>query len=71
MKTLIKNGTIVTAQSEYVADIAIDGEKIVMIGAEIPGEFDAVIDAAGKYVLPGGVDRPTQYNHRNGFYDPR
>lgn len=65
MKTLIKNGTIVTAQSEYVADIAIDGEKIVMIGAEIPGEFDAVIDAAGKYVLPGGVDNHSHFEALN------
>ncbi|MCX6045528.1 MAG: dihydropyrimidinase [Chloroflexi bacterium] len=57
MKTLIKNGRIVTAADEYVADLLIDGEKIVLIGAHLDESgADQVIDAAGLYVLPGGVD---------------
>ena len=32
MRTLIKNGTIVTADSQFVGDILIDGEKIKAIG---------------------------------------
>ena len=59
MKTLIKNGTIVTAVDQYRGDVLIEGEKIAVIGMslDIPAEnVDAVIDATGKYVLPGGID---------------
>ncbi len=57
MKTLIKHGTIVTAADEMVADLLIDGEIIVLIGADLdPALADQVIDATGLYVLPGGVD---------------
>ncbi len=65
MKTLIKNGTILTATSEYVADVAIEDEKIVMIGKELPGTFDKVVDAAGKYLMPGGVDNHSHFEALN------
>src|SRR5436853_7859983 len=54
MRTLIKDGTIVTASDIYEADVLIEGEKIAGIG---PGfSADRTIDARGKYVLPGGID---------------
>ena len=56
MKRLIKNGTIVTAQKTYKADILIDGEKIAWIGVDLPSEDCEVIDATNLLVLPGGVD---------------
>jgi len=57
MKTLIKNGKVVTAADETVADLLIDGETIALIGANLDSALaDEVIDAAGLYVLPGGVD---------------
>ncbi|HWF87070.1 MAG TPA: dihydropyrimidinase [Vicinamibacterales bacterium] len=59
MKTLIKNGTIVTAVDQYRGDVLVEDEKIAVIGTslDIPSEnVDALIDAAGKYVLPGGID---------------
>ncbi len=57
MKTLIKNGTIVTAADEYKADLLIDGETISLIGADLDVALaDEVIDATGLYVMPGGVD---------------
>lgn len=57
MKTLIKNGRLVTAADETVADLLIDGETIVLIGANLdPALADTVIDATGLYVLPGGID---------------
>jgi dihydropyrimidinase len=56
MTTLIKNGTIVTAADTYRGDVFIDGERISTIGASLAIPADRVIDAAGKYVLPGGID---------------
>src|SRR5712672_964751 len=59
MRTLIKNGTIVTAVDQYRGDVLVEGEKIAVIGMalDIPSaNVDKVIDATGKYVLPGGID---------------
>ncbi len=56
MSILIKNGTIVTATDLYVGDVFIEGEKITTIGSALTMPADRVIDAAGKYVLPGGID---------------
>ena len=58
MRTLITNGTIVTADGSYVADVLIDGETIGAIGTGMAGliEVDETIDAAGRYVIPGGID---------------
>jgi len=62
MKTLIKNGHIVTAVDSYVADILIDGPTVALIGrdlAKIAGDLDKTIDASGKLVIPGGIDPHT------------
>jgi dihydropyrimidinase len=59
MKTLIKNGRIVTAVDDYHADILIEGETITLIGRKLEMEADVVIDAAGKMVFPGGIDPHT------------
>src|SRR5678815_1231996 len=56
MKTLIRNGTIVTATDTFAADVLIDGDKIAQIGVSIAVPVDKTIDAKGKYVLPGGID---------------
>lgn len=59
-KTVIKGGTVVTATEQSQADVLIDGEKVVALAA--PGSHDwesgadRVIDASGKYVMPGGID---------------
>jgi dihydropyrimidinase len=55
--TLIKNGTVVTAERSFAADILIDGEKIRDIAPSLPAEqADRIIDAAGMLLLPGGID---------------
>jgi dihydropyrimidinase len=61
MQLLIKNGTVVTAADTFKADVMVDGERIVRIGQALSpdGEAVRVIDANGKYVLPGGVDPHT------------
>ncbi|MGC8203971.1 dihydropyrimidinase [Aliiroseovarius sp. PTFE2010] len=57
MSTVIKGGTIVTADLTYDADVKIEGGKIVEIGPDLTG--DDVLDAAGCYVMPGGIDPHT------------
>src|SRR6266481_6917804 len=59
MSVLIRGGRIVTAADDYVADLYIEDERITLIGESIDTQADRVIDAAGKYVLPGGVDPHT------------
>jgi len=54
---LITNGTVATASDTYKADVAISGGKVVAIGAELPKQnAGRLIDAAGKLVMPGGID---------------
>jgi dihydropyrimidinase len=55
-RTLIKNGTIITAVDQYKGDVLIEDEKIALIGTAIDVQADKTIDATGKYVLPGGID---------------
>jgi len=54
---LIKGGTVVAATGAFASDVLVDGETIAAVAA--PGSImqaDSVIDATGKYVLPGGID---------------
>src|SRR4030081_2128683 len=60
-KTLITNGTVWSASGASPADVLVDGEVITALLA--PGTTaamgvtaDRVIDASGKYVIPGGID---------------
>src|SRR3954454_10607848 len=56
MTTLIKNGRIITATDDYVADVFIDGEKVAMIGKNLPVKADRTIDASNRLVIPGSID---------------
>jgi dihydropyrimidinase len=56
MRTLIKSGTVVTATDQYRGDVLVEGETIAVIGTALDIHADKVIDATGKYVLPGGID---------------
>ena len=56
MSILIKNGRIITATDDYLADIFIEGETISAIGKNLNVTADEVIDASGKLVMPGGID---------------
>ncbi|MDZ7603907.1 MAG: dihydropyrimidinase [Hoeflea sp.] len=55
--TVIKNGTIVTADLTYKADVMIEGGVITAIGPNLVG--DTALDATGCYVMPGGIDPHT------------
>ena len=56
MSILIKNGRIITAEQDYLADIYIENDKITTIGNELKIQADKVINAKNKFVIPGGVD---------------
>jgi dihydropyrimidinase len=59
MSILIKGGRVITAADDYVADVYVEDERISLIGESLDQAADKVIDASGKYVLPGGVDPHT------------
>ena len=56
MALLITNGRIITASEDYYADLLIEDEEIVAIGKNLHHPADEIIDAAGMYIFPGGID---------------
>ncbi|MBY8885893.1 dihydropyrimidinase [Streptomyces sp. PTM05] len=62
--TLIRGGLVVTAAEETHADVLVDHGRVVALfardtGTDLTPSADRVIDATGKYVIPGGVDAHT------------
>ncbi|MET3598677.1 dihydropyrimidinase [Martelella mangrovi] len=54
MSTVIKGGTIVTADLTYKSDVKIEDGKIIEIGPDLSG--DETLDATDCFVMPGGID---------------
>ena len=63
MSTVIKGGTIVTADRTYEADILVEKGVITDIGNKLSA--NETLDATGCYVMPGGIDPHTS---RNAIY---
>ncbi len=59
MSVLIKSGRIVTAADDYVGDVFVDNGTVSLIGESLDVAADKVIDASGKYVIPGAIDPHT------------
>ena len=59
MRRIIKSGTLITASEIFKADILIDGEVIVSIAEKIELPDVEIVDAAGKLIMPGGIDPHT------------
>lgn len=64
MGLLIKNGTILSANDEFVGDILVINDKISQIGINLPEDGHTVVEASGKFVFPGGVD---EHVHMGSF----
>jgi dihydropyrimidinase len=56
MATLIRGGTLVTAEESLSADILVNGGKISQIGQHLQVAEAEILEATGKLILPGGVD---------------
>ena len=73
MKTLIVNGTLVSEGQQYQADLLIVNGRIHKIGNDLQSSAaDKIIDAAGKYVLPGMIDDQVHFRepgltHKGGL----
>ncbi|MBX9719310.1 MAG: amidohydrolase family protein, partial [Microbacteriaceae bacterium] len=69
MKTLITNGTVVSATGRSRADVLVDGETIAavlapgstLLGFDLAANVDTVLDATGKIVIPGSIDAHTHF----------
>jgi dihydropyrimidinase len=61
VNTIIANGTVVTSEGEFRADVLVNGGRIGAVGTDLPTEGARVLDASGAYVLPGGVDVHTHF----------
>src|SRR3989454_8659324 len=59
MSVLIRGGRVATAGDDYVADLYVEDETITLVGESLDVSADKLIDATGKYVLPGCVDPHT------------
>ena len=55
-KILIKNGQIVSADDTIERDLLIEGEKIAQVDKDLDVSDAEIIDASGKFILPGGID---------------
>ncbi|MFE0629558.1 dihydropyrimidinase [Streptomyces sp. NPDC058864] len=65
-RIVIRGGLVVTAADEVHADVLVEGGRVVALASHDSdpaqgwtGSADRVIDATGKYVIPGGVDAHT------------
>src|SRR5512135_933869 len=56
MGTLFKTGTVINGGDSFQADVLVEGEQVTLIGQKIPAKGHQVIDAKGKYLMPGGID---------------
>ena len=57
MTTIIRGGAVVTESATFVADLKVDGERIVAIGSDLGVlDGDEVVEAQGLFLLPGGID---------------
>ena len=62
MAVLLKSGTLITDTETLRADILLEGEQIAQIGEALHAPDAEIVDASGKFILPGGVDPHTHFD---------
>ena len=62
MKTLLRNGTVVSAKGERRADVLLEGERIAAVGESLSAGDAQVVDCAGKLLFPGFIDGHTHFD---------
>ena len=62
MKTVLKGGTIISAKTSYVADIAMEDGIIIAVGEHLPTDNAVVRDVTGKLLFPGFIDGHTHFD---------
>lgn len=68
MRTIIQNGTVVTESAVFAADVLLENGVIQAVGKNLDARGAQCIDAAGKYILPGGVDVHTHMDLQAGSH---
>ena len=62
MKTLLKNGSVVSGSGVIPADVLIDGEKVAVVGLDLAAGGAEVVDCAGALLFPGFIDGHTHFD---------
>ena len=62
MKTLLRGGTVVSAQGETRADVLIEGERVSAVGTDISARDASTVDCTGKLLFPGFIDGHTHFD---------
>src|ERR1017187_4292714 len=63
---LLRGGTVVDSGGARRADVLVDGQRIAEVGPDLDAASARVVDAAGAYVVPGGIDVHTRASSRGG-----
>lgn len=63
---IIRGGTLATSERVFPADLGIAGGRIAQIGASITGSAPTVVDAHGRFVVPGAIDVHTHFDTQIG-----
>ncbi|MEI6386066.1 MAG: dihydropyrimidinase [Spirochaetota bacterium] len=59
MSVMFKNGLVVTSSGSRISDVLVVGGKIKCVGTGLEDKADEIVDATGKYILPGAIDTHT------------
>jgi dihydropyrimidinase len=64
---IVRNARIVTEDRQIEGDIAVKAGRFAAIEPGVKGTASREIDAAAKFVLPGGIDSHVHIEQRSGF----